>query len=191
MVRSNSHILLRSWSALCTTSLPSSSWSSIFPYRWEAGSSDLPLPEDPHRISGGLRVSPEKIPGSFSLCGHWTRTAVYAGRRWSGTHREDSPHSAGELAYAVPVTYREGNDHQVNPSVGRVVHYVSHGTPLRVDGSQAYSSECRAATVTGVNEDGTVCLAVFNPSGLFFHASVMADHTESQTGTWHWPERAG
>ena len=36
------------------------------------------------------------------------------------------------------------------PSVGRIVHYVSHGTPLRPDGTQAYSSVCRAAMVTEV-----------------------------------------
>jgi len=31
------------------------------------------------------------------------------------------------------------------PSVGRVVHYVSHGTPVRVDGTQAFYPRCRAA----------------------------------------------
>lgn len=77
----------------------------------------------------------------------------------------------------------------MKPSIGRVVHYVSHGTPLREDGSQAYTSECRAAIVTLINEDGTVGLAVLNPTGMFFHESVMADHTENQGGTWHWPER--
>ena len=74
-------------------------------------------------------------------------------------------------------------------SVGRIVHYVSYGTPPRNDGSQAYASENRAAIVTRVNEDGTVGLAVLNPTGLFFHESVMADFEENQPGTWHWPER--
>jgi len=35
------------------------------------------------------------------------------------------------------------------PSVGRTVHYVSHGTPLRADGSQASPAACRAAALTG------------------------------------------
>lgn len=77
----------------------------------------------------------------------------------------------------------------MKPSVGRIVHYVSHGTPPRDDGSQAYTSENRAAIVTQVNEDGTVGLAVLNPTGLFFHESVMADFEENHPGTWHWPAR--
>ncbi|MDT3395427.1 hypothetical protein RKE29_01970 [Streptomyces sp. B1866] len=48
------------------------------------------------------------------------------------------------------------------PSVGRIVHYVSHGTPVREDGSQAHPPACRAAIVTEVTFAG---------------------------GTWHWPER--
>lgn len=58
----------------------------------------------------------------------------------------------------------------MNPSVGRVVHYVSHGTPVRSDGSQAFTCQCRAATVTEVGEDGRVGLCVQNPTGLFFHS---------------------
>jgi hypothetical protein len=72
----------------------------------------------------------------------------------------------------------------MNPSIGRVVHYVSYGTP-----GGEYGRECRAATVTAVNDDGTVGLAVLNPTGLFFHTSISGDHSENQGGTWHWPER--
>ena len=75
------------------------------------------------------------------------------------------------------------------PSIGRVVHYVAHGTPVREDGTQAYPSVCRAAIITQVNEDGTVGLCVMNPTGQFFNPSIMADFTENQGGTWHWPER--
>ncbi|MGH3783156.1 MAG: hypothetical protein ACRDZY_08370 [Acidimicrobiales bacterium] len=32
--------------------------------------------------------------------------------------------------------------------VGLTVHYVSHGTPLRPDGTQVYTCQCRAAVVT-------------------------------------------
>ncbi|UQA92125.1 hypothetical protein [Streptomyces halobius] len=55
------------------------------------------------------------------------------------------------------------------PSVGRIVHYVSHGTPVRSDGSQAFASACRAAIVTEVAADdpGRVGLAVLNPTGQF------------------------
>ena len=87
------------------------------------------------------------------------------------------------------------------PSVGRVAHYVSYGTPPAADGTQAYTSQCRAATITEVGEDGTVGLCVQNPTGLFFHS--LADGgcrydpgtendwngTKYSGGSWHWPER--
>ena len=83
----------------------------------------------------------------------------------------------------------------MKPSVGRCVHYVSHGTPVRPDGSQAYTQQCRAATVTAVggwvttdvNEyDGrrtvtqewnptAVGLHVSNPTGQFFNPEVVHD----------------
>jgi hypothetical protein len=75
------------------------------------------------------------------------------------------------------------------------VHYVSHGTPVREDGTQAFPPVCRAATVTEVDEAEPyrVGLEVHNPTGLFFHplaaGGCMADFTENQGGTWHWPER--
>lgn len=80
------------------------------------------------------------------------------------------------------------------PSVGRTVHYVSHGTPVRVG------------------------LAVLNPEGMFFNLGVPYDEPAEVDGdpncsmksahgtvfrycacgwreaaklggTWHWPER--
>jgi hypothetical protein len=82
------------------------------------------------------------------------------------------------------------------PSVGRIVHYVSHGTPVREDGTQAFTSECRAAIVTAVipHLPGTpdhleAHLAVFNPTGYFFNEAVPYDPSGGG-GTWHWPERA-
>ncbi|MFC9604529.1 hypothetical protein ACFTTN_13855 [Streptomyces niveus] len=82
------------------------------------------------------------------------------------------------------------------PSVGRTVHYVSHGTPVRSDGSQQFPSACRAAVVTEVDADdpGRVGLAVQNPTGQFFHplqagGSVYSDAETRLGGTWHWPER--
>ena len=74
----------------------------------------------------------------------------------------------------------------MRPSVGRIVHYVSYGTP-----GGEYASECRAAVVTqadGVPPD-RVALCVMNPSGLFFNEAVDHDEDGKSGGTWHWPER--
>lgn len=79
----------------------------------------------------------------------------------------------------------------MKPSIGRVVHYVSHGTPVLPDGTQAYAPECRAAIVTEVGPDA-VGLCVLNPGGMFFRqlADGGCRHDEQNAGgTWHWPER--
>jgi hypothetical protein len=104
------------------------------------------------------------------------------------------------------------------PSVGRIVHYVSYGTP-----GGEYGKECRAAIVTEVDSDPPagaateIGLAVLNPTGMFFNRGV-AYHDGAETpgdpscpekdfhgtphrycacgwmeashkgGTWHWPE---
>lgn len=83
------------------------------------------------------------------------------------------------------------------PTVGRQVHYVSHGSP-----NGQYPKTCRAATVTEVDAKDTdvVGLAVLNPSGLFFHsladggcvqipAPADGNPDAYHGGTWHWPER--
>lgn len=78
------------------------------------------------------------------------------------------------------------------PSVGRVVHYRSYGTP-----GGEYSSECRAAMVTAVHgsapvpEHGVphVDLFVMNPTGVFLNAACLYDEDTKAGGTWHWPER--
>jgi hypothetical protein len=86
----------------------------------------------------------------------------------------------------------------VKPSVGRIVHYVSFGTP-----GGEYKSECRAAIVTEVHDDPrtSVGLCVLNPAGQFFNRAIPHDElpppdkivaderTEHQAGSWHWPER--
>lgn len=89
----------------------------------------------------------------------------------------------------------------MTPSVGRIVHYVSHGTPIRGDGTQAFTKQCRAAVVTEVHghavdpstlaevDAWAVSLAVLNPAGMFFHTSVIQSETAHDGGTWHWPER--
>jgi hypothetical protein len=93
------------------------------------------------------------------------------------------------------------------PSVGRVVHYVSYGTP-----GGEYSRECRAAIITEVAKEHTsshgvlaprVGLCVMNPTGLFLNQGValdlgapdnaggtnLCDGLDYAGGTWHWPAR--
>lgn len=90
------------------------------------------------------------------------------------------------------------------PSTGRIVHYVSYGTP-----GGEYKSECRAAVITDVvpiargSTEVGVSLCVLNPEGMFFNRNVPHhegdtghDHTGAEVparsypgGTWHWPER--
>ena len=71
------------------------------------------------------------------------------------------------------------------PSVGRIVHYVSYGTP-----GGEYTKECVAAIVTKVEDSSTVDLCAFYPTGLNFRAAVMLDEgDEPAGGSWHWLER--
>lgn len=92
------------------------------------------------------------------------------------------------------------------PSVGRVVHYVSHGTPVREDGTRAYEPTCRAAVITevpahlleepldgcpnGTQGNWLASLAVLNPTGAHLNQHVPQDEETREGGTWHWPERA-
>lgn len=73
------------------------------------------------------------------------------------------------------------------PTVGRIVHYVSYGTP-----GGEYSSQCRAAIIAGVPDGSFVAvdLVVLNPTGLFFNRCEQSE-AEHRGGTWHWPERVG
>lgn len=98
----------------------------------------------------------------------------------------------------------------MTPTVGRIVHYVSYGTP-----GGEYPSVCRMAHITevgawitlpgeidkGINEaghlvrevtqvwyDDACVLQVINPTGLFFNPCRHDEDTKAP-GTWHWPER--
>lgn len=75
----------------------------------------------------------------------------------------------------------------MKPTVGRIVHYVSYGSP-----GGEFKSQCRAAVVAELPESGKVgdlSLVVINPNGLFFNANCPQDEEEKKGGTWHWPER--
>lgn len=87
------------------------------------------------------------------------------------------------------------------PSVGRIVHYKSFGTP-----NGEYKPLCRAAIITEFDADQAainklnlekaggiyhtrVGLCVLNPTGQFFNQGVEQDEDTKRGGTWHWPER--
>lgn len=74
----------------------------------------------------------------------------------------------------------------MQPSIGRIVHYQSYGTP-----GGEYLPEPRAAIITGIapDESGWVSLAVVNPSGLFFQSEGVPFAEEPTPGHWNWPPR--
>lgn len=88
----------------------------------------------------------------------------------------------------------------MKPSIGRICHYVSHGTP-----GGEYGKECRAAVITEVQDDPrtSVGLCVLNPTGQFFNRAVPQDEGRYESppcagvchgrhfegGSWHWPVR--
>ena len=77
----------------------------------------------------------------------------------------------------------------MTPSIGRIVHYVSYGTP-----GGEYGRECRAAIITSITEESaeqnaSVSLFVMNPTGLFLNDRIEFDDERHDGGTWHWPER--
>lgn len=71
-----------------------------------------------------------------------------------------------------------------SPSVGRVVHYQSYGTP-----GGEFTPQPRAAIVTQVADDGeTVGLFIMNPTGVFFPTAVKHAADDAPTpGCWNWP----
>jgi hypothetical protein len=73
---------------------------------------------------------------------------------------------------------------QQKPTVGRIVHYQSHGSP-----NGQHKSLPRAAIVTEVNEDGTVGLCVLNPTGQYFDRGVRFSEPPAP-GCWNWPPRS-
>lgn len=74
----------------------------------------------------------------------------------------------------------------MKPSVGRIVHYQTYGTP-----GGEYLSEPMAAIVTKVYPGGSlVDLSVFYDSGLSFRRGVKyAAGRPPVPGCWSWPPR--
>ncbi|QKY79393.1 hypothetical protein SEA_JODELIE19_1 [Gordonia phage Jodelie19] len=79
------------------------------------------------------------------------------------------------------------------PTVGRIVHYQSYGTP-----GGEYLPEARAAVITTVYTDKLpemadpskthVGLCVLNPTGMFFNQLVPFAEVPTP-GHWNWPPR--
>src|SRR6266487_644516 len=85
----------------------------------------------------------------------------------------------------IPAPYLSARSPAMKPSVGRIVHYVSYGTP-----GGEYSRECRAAIITEVNayaagstgdKADAVGLFVANPTGLFLNLAVALDVGQPDT----------
>ena len=72
----------------------------------------------------------------------------------------------------------------MKPTIGRIVHYHSYGTP-----GGEFKPEPRAAVVAAVHEDEEVSVVVLNPSGLFFNKAKHAPDDKPTPGHWNWPPR--
>lgn len=71
----------------------------------------------------------------------------------------------------------------MEPTIGRIVHYQSYGTP-----NGEYLPEPRASIITEVHDNQTVGLCVLNPTGQFFNREVPFAE-EPTPGHWNWPPR--
>jgi hypothetical protein len=69
------------------------------------------------------------------------------------------------------------------PTIGRVVHYQSYGTP-----GGEFQSLQHPAIVTEVHSDGVVGLFVINPTGQYFTREVPFSETP-KPGHWSWPPK--
>lgn len=76
---------------------------------------------------------------------------------------------------------RTAQQEDPTPSIGRVVHYISYGTP-----NGEHTPQHRAAIITSVKNNYDVSLCVLNPNGFYFNEVVTKGTREGQ---WHWPER--
>jgi hypothetical protein len=134
------------------------------------------------------RITDGTVQGQCPACGHEVLILGEGGYVTCSLMDCPDPEAATKMLEKIP---------DMNPTVGRTVHYVSHGTPLLPDGTQAYTAQCRAAIVTAVEDPagdaggGIVSLCVLNPTGLFFNEHIPhVDAGQQVGGSWHWLERA-
>lgn len=129
------------------------------------------------------RINALDVVGDCPSCGHPTLFLGEGGYVTCSLMDCPDPEAATRLLERGPIR---------SPRLGQRVHYVSHGTPLREDGTQAYTAQCRAAVVTAVEDaagqagGGIVSLSVFNPDGWFCNRGVSHVRAQQMTGgTWH------
>ena len=76
----------------------------------------------------------------------------------------------------------------MKPTIGRIVHYTNLG-----DKDGKYPPQIIAAMVTKVNDDGTVALKAFYPTGIFDMPNVPQTEepagSDAARGKWAWPAR--
>lgn len=77
----------------------------------------------------------------------------------------------------------------MSPTVGRIVHYQSYGTP-----GGEFLPQPRAAIIAAVRsapeyETDECDIVVLNPSGLFFNRAKHAPDDVPTPGCWNWPPR--
>lgn len=126
----------------------------------------------------------------IGLFRHVALTGTPPEQLWDGHSTEEKYQRVASLCYDDLMANKQ---EERTPAVGRIVHYVSYGTP-----GGEFSKSCRAAVITEVTGErdlypGTwiVGLCVLNPSGQFFNQSVMQSDDHHDGGTWHWPEQVG
>lgn len=128
-------------------------------------------------------------PADAYLFHHVARTGSAPEQLWDG-------HSTAEKYRRVASMCYDDRMENQTPSIGRIVHYVSYGTP-----NGEYAKSCRAAVITEVSgkaidpatlepaDSWVVGLCVLNPTGQFFNQNVVQREEYHDGGTWHWPER--
>lgn len=69
-------------------------------------------------------------------------------------------------------------------TAGRIVHYVSHGSPVKDDGTQTFESVCRPAMITEVGQWVTVETTEITPGDSFSHSD--GDRPVRELIQWHY-----
>lgn len=72
----------------------------------------------------------------------------------------------------------------MTPTIGRIVHYQTYGTP---DGE--HPSAPVAAIITAVHSERFVSLCAFYPNGMSFKDVIRVSDVP-KPGHWNWPPRS-